>query len=204
MVNTSSPRIQLENHKSTTFPVEQTNQQVLKQLKEKITMGVYKVGDLIVPQEFQKVSVKGGKGETEKKFISGRKIPLEDVRYEILHKYKKYMRLTTDEMLNNLTKPDMLKYLKNIGEYVNDDEEANYVNDDEEANANTLKEKIKGFERTQQLMMCHDCSTVGGHSYLLMMIACIYDPACYYTDTEFQQKFDVFVNIQTIVEKPRL
>ena len=61
MVNSSSPRIQLENHKSTTFPVEQTNQQVLKQLKEKITMGLYKVGDLIVSQEFQKVSVKGGK-----------------------------------------------------------------------------------------------------------------------------------------------
>ena len=37
MVNTSSPRIQLENRKSP-FPVEQTNQQVLKQLKEKITM----------------------------------------------------------------------------------------------------------------------------------------------------------------------
>ena len=111
MVNTSSPRIQLENRKSP-FPVEQTNQQVLKQLKEKITMGVYKVGDLIVPQEFQKVSVEGGKIVTEKNFISGRKIPLEEISYELLHKYKKYMRLTTDEMLNNLTKPHMLKYLK--------------------------------------------------------------------------------------------
>ena len=46
------------------------------------------------------------------------------------------MRLTTDEMLNNLTKPDMVKYLKNIGEY---------VNEDEEVNANTLKEKIVAF-----------------------------------------------------------
>ena len=127
-----------------TFPVEQTNQQVLKQLKEKITMGVYKVGDLIEPQDFQKVSVKGGKIVTENFFISDRKIPLEEIRYELLHKYKKYMRLTTDEMLNNLTKPDMLKYLKNIREY---------VNSDEEANANTLKEKIKGFERTRHLMM---------------------------------------------------
>ena len=111
MVNTSSPRIQLENRKSP-FPVEQTNQQVLKQLKEKIRMGVYKVGDLIVPQEFQKVSVEGGKIVTEKNFISGRKIPLEEISYELLHKYKKYMRLTTDEMLNNLTKPHILKYLK--------------------------------------------------------------------------------------------
>ena len=80
----------------------------------------------------------------------------------------------------------MVKNFKNIGEY---------VNDYQEANANTLKEKIKGFERTWHLMTWHDCSTVGGHSYLLMMIACIYDPACYYTDTEFQEKFDVLVNI---------
>ena len=144
MVNTSAPRIQLENHKSTTFPVEQTNQQVLKQLKEKITMGVYKVGDLIVPQEFQKVSVEGGKIVTEKNFISGRKIPLEEISYELLHKYKKYMRLTTDEMLNNLTKPHILKYLKIWREY---------ANDEEEANANTLKEKIKGFGRTRHLVM---------------------------------------------------
>ena len=74
MVNSSSPRIQLENHKSTTFPVEQTNQQVLKQLKEKITMGLYKVGDLIVSQEFQKVSVKGGKIATEKFFLQWQEI----------------------------------------------------------------------------------------------------------------------------------
>ena len=144
MVHASSPKIQPENHKSTTFPIEQTNQQVLKQLKKKITMEVYKVGALIVPQEFQKVSVKGAKIVTEKFFISSRKIPLEEIRYELLPKYKKYMCLTTDEMLNNLTKPDMLKYLKNIREY---------VNSDEEANANTLKEKIKGFERTRYLMM---------------------------------------------------
>ena len=30
-------------------------------------MGVYKMGDLIVSQEFQKVSIKGGKFVTEKK-----------------------------------------------------------------------------------------------------------------------------------------
>ena len=37
-----------------------------------------------------------------------------------------------------------------------------------------------------------------------MMIACIYDPDCYYTDIESHEKFGVFVNIQTIVEEPRL
>ena len=87
------------------------------------------------------------------------------------------MQLTFDEILNNLPKREMLKCLKNI---------AVYVNDEKQANENTLKENIKGFERTLHLMMWHDCSTVGGQSYLLMMTACIQDAACNYTDTEFQ------------------
>ena len=74
------------------------------------------------------------------------------------------MQLTFDEILNNLPKREMLKCLKNI---------AVYVNDEKQANENTLKENIKGFERTRHLMMWHDCSTVGGQSYLLMMTACI-------------------------------
>ena len=53
-------------------------------------------------------------------------------------------------------------------------------------------------------MMWHDCSTIGGHSYLLMMIACMYDPACYFTDIEFHQKYNVLVNIQTIIETPMI
>ena len=88
--------------------------------------------DLIVPQEFQKASVKRGKIATEKFFIKGRKIHQEEIRYKLLHKYKKHMRLSTHKMSNNLTKANMTTLLKNIGEY---------VNDDKEAKANILKKK---------------------------------------------------------------
>ena len=50
----------------------------------------------------------------------------------------------------------------------------------------------------------HDCSTIGGHSYLQMMVACIYDLACYFTDIEFRQKYNELVNIQSIVETPMI
>ena len=36
------------------------------------------------------------------------------------------------------------------------------------------------------------------------MIACIYDPACYLTDTEYEQKYNISSNIKAIVEKPRI
>ena len=34
------------------------------------------------------------------------------------------------------------------------------------------------------------------------MIACMYDPACYFNDVDFHQKYDVLVNIQAFVENP--
>ena len=98
-----------------------------------------------------------------------------------------------DRNRNKLTKMDLVKYLKDINEY-------NITNYDGE----TLKQNIKTFQRTKYLMMWHDCPTIGGHSYLLMMVACMYDPACYFTDIEFHQKYNEHVNIQAIVETPRI
>ena len=103
------------------------------------------------------------------------------------------MHLTTDDELNKLTEMDLVKYLKDINKY-------NITNYD----AETLKQKIKTFQRTRYLMMWHDCSTIGGYSYLLMMVACMYDPACYFTDVEFHQKYNELVNIQAIVETPMM
>ena len=62
---------------------------------------------------------------------------------------------------------DLVKYLKDINEY----SITNY-------DAETLKQNIKTFQRTRYLMMWHDCSTTEGHSYLLMMVTYMYDPAC--------------------------
>ena len=183
----------MENNKLITVPVYQSNTQVIKQLKEKIENGIYKVGDLTVPQEFKKITINQEKIATENVYISGRKIPLKEIRNELLDRNRKYMRLITHEELHKLTEMDLGKYLKDINEY-------NITNYD----AETLKQKIKTFQWTRYLMMWHDCSTIGGHSYLLMMVACIYEPACYFTDTEFHKKYNELVNIQAIVETPMI
>ena len=184
--------IHVENNKSIRVPVDQSNTHVTKQLKEKIEKGIYKEEDLIVPQEFKKITINQGKIATENVCISGRKIPLKEFRNELLDRNRKYMRLTTDEELNNLTEKDFVKYL-DINEY-------NFTNYD----AEKLKQKMKAFQRTMYLMMWHDCSAIGGHSYLLMMVAFMYDPACYFTDIEFHQKCNELVNIQAFVETPMI
>ena len=75
---------------------------------------------------------------------------------------------------------------------------------DQHLNSEALIEKLKKFERTRHLMMWHDCATVGGHSYLLMMIASMYGPVCYLTDTEYQQNCNISPNVQVDVEKARI
>ena len=62
------------------------------------------------------------------------------------------MHLTTDDELNSLREVDMIKYLKDINEY-------NLTNYD----AETLKQKLKAFQRTRYTIIRHVCSTTGGH-----------------------------------------
>ena len=107
----------MENNKSITVSVDESNIQVTKQLKEKIEKGIYKVGYLIVPQEFKKITINQGKIATENACISGRKIPLKEIRNELLDRNRKDMCLTTDEELNSLIEMDLVKYLKDINEY---------------------------------------------------------------------------------------
>ena len=36
------------------------------------------------------------------------------------------------------------------------------------------------------------------------MIACMYDPVCYLTGTEYEQRYNISSNVQGIAEKPRI
>ena len=103
------------------------------------------------------------------------------------------MQLQTNDELDHLSKGDLIISLKQINEF---------TCNDQHLNSKALIEKLKKFEKTCYLMMWHDCATVGGHSYLLMMIAWMYDPACYLTDNEYEQKYNISSDVQAIVEKP--
>ena len=57
------------------MPCEPTKDEVMKQLKDKITACVYKIGEEIVPQTFQKLQIKDGEGEIVVVVVHGRKYP---------------------------------------------------------------------------------------------------------------------------------
>ena len=70
---------------------------------------------------------------------------------------------------------------------------------------NELKEeRLKQMERTQHLKVGPDLSTVANHSHLVFMVSCLYDPALFYTNLEYQEKTAETVDIQQEVEFPEL
>ena len=90
-------RIEVGKNKSVSIPVEETNDEVMRQLKQKIALGTYKVGNLIVPQVFEKVAIRDGRIAYEKVTVVDRKMPLVEIRKELLEKNNKYMWLRTND-----------------------------------------------------------------------------------------------------------
>ena len=73
-------RIEVGKNKSISIPVEETNDEVMRQLKQKKALGTYQVGNLVVQQVFEKVAIRDGRIIYEKVKIVGRKIPLLEIK----------------------------------------------------------------------------------------------------------------------------
>jgi len=52
-----------------------------------------------------------------------------------------------------------------------------------------MNEKLKSLERTRNLLVWLDNSTVANSGYLVCLVTCLYDPAVFYTDDEYEVKF---------------
>ena len=94
-------RIDVEGCRTVSLPTKATNLDVQQHLYKKIENGEYKVGHLIVPQEFKKSTIKNDKVLTDKVVITTQKIPLSTIRYDLFKKHEKYMRLTKDLEFDN-------------------------------------------------------------------------------------------------------
>ena len=176
------------------MPYERTNDEVLKQLKEKIKAGLYTMGEVIVPQKFQKLSInKDGEAEIVDVVVSGRKYPLLHMCHQMLKDHDKYLRLFSDKEYNELSKEKIKTELMRINEY------------ESAKNLTTVQQLdiLKAFQRTRNLMLWHDTSTISDHSYLLMMVKCVYDHAIFFTNEEYEYMYNKKINnIQVEIEKP--
>ena len=105
------------------------------------------------------------------------------------------MRLNKDLEFENMSRHEITERTRKINEY-NDDNKLTELN--------VLINKLKTYERTRDLMMWHDGSSIRAHSHFLMMISSFYDQASHLTDTEFKERPGGDINAQFMVEKAEI
>ena len=110
----------------------------------------------------------------------------------MLIKQEPYLRARTEEMIQSLTEDEVQQQLEKLNELT------------ENKSIDEMREDLKRLERSRSLLVWLDNSTVANHGYLVCMVTCLYDPAVFYTDSEFKELTGQKVSIQKIIEKPEI
>ena len=113
----------------------------------------------IVPQTFERISVKDKKIITEDIVTEGRKVPLKEIRSKMLKDHQNYMRVYSDQH-HVAEKDQMLECLKKCNEY--------YPHFDTLL-INEIRFKLDVLMQTQNLMFWFDGSSISNHSHLMIM-----------------------------------
>ena len=87
--------------------------------------------------------------------VHARKHALRALRVKVLNKYKKVMRLNPDSYFEIISKEELIKGFRYIGESIHFTE-----------NLGDLKERLKHFERTMRLQVSHDGSCITKYGLL--------------------------------------
>ena len=117
---------------------------------------------------------------------------MKNIRRNLLKKHYKYMRRNSDAYFENIDIATLTERLATLNELNCDD------------SINTMKQKLKNFERTRNIIMWHDASVIANHSHILFCVNVMYDPAVFYTSIEYQEISGDNVDVQAEIESPEL
>ena len=109
----------MPNLSHVSIPTEETNEKMKENLRKKIEDDTCNIGDMIVPQKYERTRTVliGDKIEKEIIEISGRKINILDVRKIILKRNKKFMIIFTEEQYENMFSAELMNEFSRINEF---------------------------------------------------------------------------------------
>ena len=177
-----------------TTPVPRTSTAIRDTLRQKIANGEYRLGEIIAPKSYKKLTLQSDGTLKEEYFrVSGRKIPLLEIRKKLLddHEQEGLVRDHSDAHYEAMTDEELKNRLIELGEF---EEQSGGEMTREE-----LLNSLKHWERTRHLMIWSDHSSIMNHGHILLTVNTIYDPAFYYTSQELGGK-----DVQEMVEKPQI
>ena len=161
-------------------------------LQEEVRAGKISIGHQVNPKTYVKYIIRDGEITAGEFTVEGRKHKLFEIREKRFVKHNQYMRLHSDKYFETIP-IDEVKQQLNVLDELND-----YMTETE------MRNTLIHFERSRNIQIWHDASTIANHSHLLFSVNILYDKAVFYTDKEYHQKFKKQVNIQSIVETPEL
>ena len=100
-------------------PVPRTSKALRDTLRQKIADGEYQLGEIITPKCYKKLSLHpDGTLKEEYYWVSGRKIPLLDIRKKLLEEHEKegLVRDHSDAHYDKMTIEEITNRLKELGE----------------------------------------------------------------------------------------
>lgn len=150
-----------------------------------------------MPKKYKKIVMNSDGTLKEVEFtVSGRKIPLTEIRKRELDKFEKLgiVRGHTNEEYGQMSDDQITERLKVLGEI------ENHLND----TPGQRRECLIKFERTRHLMIWGDGSTILNHGHLLYLVQSLYDPAFYYSSAEMKARGYDDMDVPALVEKPHL
>ena len=110
--------------------------------------GKYDLGVPVIETTYQKAVVtKEGKFQLKSFNVSGRKIPLLQIRRKTLEKEKEYLRMNTDDHYETLTEEEVDSQLKSFGEF-------------HPCSLAEKKTHLKSIQRHRHWMIWHDHSSM--------------------------------------------
>ena len=171
-------------------PCHKTVNMIKLDWEDMIESGELTLGEPCAPCTITKYAVVDGKIQKSECEVHGRKIPLIYIRKKLLQKHETYMRLHTDEELENMSGAEITRIL-NLAQVVIDDD----------ADSQQLRELLQKLERTRTLAIWHDHSTLLGKGYVMITAKIIYDKAVFKTRSELGAHVD---SVQTITEQPQI
>ena len=160
-----------------------------------INDGTLSIGEPCAPFNVTRYrTTPGGTIETQEITVYGRKVPLLELREQMLKHHEKYMRLLTDYEINRLSKEDVKTQFKKQA-----------VRFDDSLDLADLQNKLAQTQQTRHLVLWHDHATVLGSGYVLVTVHVLYDEAVHLSDREYQEKVGQAIQngyVQHHVEEP--
>lgn len=177
---TDQPRSRIKKRKliggEISVPSTPTPATIKDEWKKMVQSGEVSLGVSCVPYKMEKFSTKNGKLERTEIAVFGRKFPLLDLRKKFLAEHEPYMRLQTDEQIDAMS----LATLRSTA-----DQYHHQLSPD--ATIEEFRTTIKHFQRSRSLILWHDHGTILGLGCILITVHVAYDPAIFYTQSEYEK-----------------